>query len=398
MKILRNFLDKIEPHFTEGKLKRAFPLYEAMDSFLYTPGTVTKAAPHIRDGLDLKRLMITVVYAMIPAVIFALYNTGYHAAKAFAANPDQPLLWQTEFALWLGLTPDPASVAGNILLGSLYFLPVYIVTLAAGGFWEVVFAVIRKHEINEGFLVTSLLFPMILPPAIPLWQVAIGISFGIVIGKEIFGGVGMNVLNPALVSRAFLFFAYPAEISGDAVWVAADGISQATPLAEMADTSLKLTATWWDSFIGLIPGSMGETSALACLIGAIVLIATGVASWRIMLSIVAGTTALSLLFNFIGSSTNPMFGITPEWHFVLGGFAFGTVFMATDPVSAAVTRQGQYIYGLMIGFLVVLVRVINPAFPEGMMLAILLANVFSSVIDRYFIQKNIKRRLAKHVS
>ncbi len=398
MKILRNFLDKMEPHFTEGKLKKAFPLYEAMDSFLYTPGIVTKSAPHIKDGLDLKRLMITVVYAMIPAVLFAFYNTGYHAAKAFVANPGQKLLWQTDLAIALGITPDPASLIGNVLIGALYFLPVYIVTLAAGGFWEVVFAVVRKHEINEGFLVTSLLFPMILPPTIPLWQVAVGISFGIVIGKEIFGGVGMNVLNPALVSRAFLFFAYPAEISGNSVWVAADGVSQATPLAEIADTSLKLTASWWDSFIGLIPGSMGETSALASLIGAIVLIITGVASWRIMASIVAGTTLLALLFNFVGSTTNPMFAITPEWHFVLGGFAFGTVFMATDPVSAAVTRQGQYIYGFLIGLLVVLVRVINPAFPEGMMLAILLANVFSSVIDRYFIQKNIKRRLAKNVS
>jgi Na+-transporting NADH:ubiquinone oxidoreductase subunit B len=292
---------------------------------------------------------------------------------------------------------DPANIISNILHGAVYFFPIYIVTLAVGGFWEVLFAVIRKHHIQEGFFVTSLLFPLILPPSIPLWQVAIGISFGVVIGKEVFGGVGMNVLNPALTARAFLFFAYPAQISGDAVWVAVDGFSKATPLAEIADPLMNLSVTWKDAFIGIMPGSMGETSALACLIGAFILIISGIASWRIMLSILAGMIGLTLLFNLVGSATNPMFAVTPLWHLVLGGFAFGTVFMATDPVSAAVTRQGQYLYGFMIGLLVVLIRVINPAFPEGMMLAILFGNVFAPIFDRIFINANIKRRLLRNV-
>jgi Na+-transporting NADH:ubiquinone oxidoreductase subunit B len=281
----------------------------------------------------------------------------------------------------------------------LFFLPVYAVTVAVGGFWEVLFATIRKHEINEGFLVTSLLFPLILPPDIPYWQVAIGISFGVVIGKEVFGGVGMNILNPALTARAFLFFAYPAQISGDKVWVALDGFSQATPLAQFADAALKMPSfSWWDSFIGLIPGSMGETSTLACIIGALILIISGVGSWRIILSVLAGMVLTSLLFNTIGSSTNPMFAVTPVWHFVMGGFAFGAVYMATDPVSAALTEKGKYIYGLLIGVLVVLVRVLNPAFPEGMMLAILFMNLFSPIIDKIFINANIKRRLARNVN
>ncbi|MCW8848517.1 MAG: NADH:ubiquinone reductase (Na(+)-transporting) subunit B, partial [Melioribacteraceae bacterium] len=291
---------------------------------------------------------------------------------------------------------NPSNFLGNMIHGALYFFPVYIVTLAVGGFWEALFASIRKHEIAEGFLVTSLLFPLILPPDIPYWQVAIGISFGVVIGKEVFGGVGMNILNPALTARAFLFFAYPAEISGDKVWVAVDGISKATPLAQFADQSIAITASWWDSFIGLIPGSMGETSALAALIGAFILIVTRIGSWRIMISILVGMVGMTLIFNFIGSSTNSMFQVTPIWHLVIGGFAFGTVFMATDPVSAAMTENGKYLYGLLIGILVVLVRVVNPAFPEGMMLAILFGNVFAPIIDKIFINKNIKRRIARN--
>jgi Na+-transporting NADH:ubiquinone oxidoreductase subunit B len=298
----------------------------------------------------------------------------------------------------LGIGLEPSNLIACFLHGLLYFLPIYIVTLAAGGFWEVLFACIRKHEVHEGFLVTSLLFPLILPPTIPLWQVALGISFGVVLGKEVFGGVGMNVFNPALLGRAFLFFAYPAQISGNAVWVAVDGVSKATPLAELSDPVLKLTTTWWDAFVGIIPGSIGETSTLACLIGAVILIATGVASWRIMVSIVAATAGVSLLLNAIGSATNPMFAVDPLWHFVLGGFAFGTVFMATDPVSAAITRKGQYAYGLLIGLLVVLVRVINPAYPEGMMLAILFGNMFAPLFDRIVINKNIKRRKLRYVA
>jgi len=399
VKFLRNFLDKQHKHFSKGgKLERLYPVYEMVDTILYSPGLTTKGKTHVRDGLDLKRMMIVVVVALIPATLFALYNTGYQANLAMQSlNQQLPGTWQGDVANWLGFSFDPSSLFGNIILGALYFLPVYIVTLAFGGFWEVLFATIRRHEVTEGFLVTSLLFPLILPPSIPLWQVAVGISFGVVIGKEVFGGVGMNVLNPALTARAFLFFAYPAQISGDKVWVAVDGLSRATPLAEMADSSMQLSTTFTDAFFGMIPGSMGETSALACLIGAVVLIITKVGSWRIMLSVVVGATLTALMFNAIGSSTNPMFNVSPVWHFVTGGFAFGTVFMATDPVSAAMTEKGKYVYGFLIGLLVVIVRVVNPAFPEGMMLAILFGNVFAPIIDKIFLNANIKRRQLRNV-
>lgn len=399
MKLLRNLLDKQEKHFHKGgKFEKMFPLYEAVDTFLYTSASPTKSASHIRDLMDLKRMMMTVVIALLPAVFMAFYNTGLQAnlglqAMGAVSSPH----WQAQVIEWLGLGFDPSNILANIVFGGLYFLPVYLVTIAVGGFWEVIFAVIRKHEINEGFLVTSLLFPLILPPNIPYWQVAIGISFGVVIGKEVFGGVGMNILNPALTARAFLFFAYPAQISGDKVWVAVDGLSQATALAQFADTTIAATYSWMDAFLGFIPGSMGETSALACLIGAIILIVSKVGSWKIMLSIIVGTAVTTLALNAIGSSTNPMFEMPFHWHLVVGGFAFGTVFMATDPVSAAMTEKGKYVYGFLIGFLTVLVRVINPAFPEGMMLAILFMNVFAPIIDRYFINKNIKRRLARNV-
>ncbi|MAT56608.1 MAG: NADH:ubiquinone reductase (Na(+)-transporting) subunit B [Ignavibacteriae bacterium] len=399
MKLLRNLLDKQEKHFLKGgKLEKFFPLYEAVDTFLYTPASPTKAASHVRDVMDLKRMMMTVVIALLPAVLMAFYNTGLQAnlglQKMGAASSAH---WQAQVIEWLGVGFDPSNILGNMLFGALYFLPVYLVTIAVGGFWEVIFAVVRKHEINEGFLVTSLLFPLILPPNIPYWQVALGISFGVVIGKEVFGGVGMNILNPALTARAFLFFAYPAEISGDKVWVAVDGLSQATALAQFADSTMEVTYSWMDAFLGFIPGSMGETSALACLIGAIILIATKVGSWKIMLSVIVGTTVTTLLLNLVGSATNPMFNMPVYWHFVIGGFAFGTVFMATDPVSATMTEKGKYVYGFFIGFLTVLVRVINPAFPEGMMLAILFMNVFAPIIDRYYINQNIKRRLARNV-
>ncbi len=399
MKFLRDFFDNQEKHFTNGgKLEKLFPLYEAIDTFAFTPGKVTSNASHVRDVMDLKRMMMTVVYALLPVVLMALYNTGYQANLAIQdLSGATTYQWQEEVIKWLGVGFDPSSILANIIHGALYFLPVYIITLAVGGAWEVIFAVVRKHEINEGFLVTSLLFPLILPPNIPYWQVALGITFGVVIGKEVFGGVGMNILNPALTARAFLFFAYPAQISGEKVWVAIDGVSKATPLAQFAEAGVSTAYTWWDSFIGIIPGSMGETSTLACLIGAIILIASGVGSWRIILSTFVGMVLMSLTFNAIGSSTNPMFSVTPMWHLVLGGFAFGAVFMATDPVSAAMTEKGKYIYGLLIGILVVMVRVVNPAFPEGMMLAILFMNVFSPIIDKYFINQNIKRRLLRNV-
>lgn len=408
MKFLKNLLDNQKKHFTEGKLKKFYYAFDAVETILFTTGKVTKRDSHVRDFMDLKRTMILVVTALFPTVLMALYNTGLQAnlaiaklAGAAAGGGDAgamgmiPSPWQHSVLNFLGVGFSPESILANMVHGALYFFPVYMVTLAVGGFWEMVFAIVRKHEVAEGFLVTSLLFPLIMPPDIPYWQVALGISFGVVVGKEMFGGVGMNIFNPALMGRAFLFFAYPAQISGDKVWVAVDGISKATPLAQFADTSMTVTASWWDAFIGLIPGSMGETSALACLIGAAVLIITGVGSWRIMLGVLIGMVSLSLLLNVIGSDTNPMFAMDPLWHFALGGFAFGMVYMATDPVSGSYTNGGKLIYGLMIGILAVLIRVINPAFPEGMMLAILFGNAFAPVIDKYYINKNVKRRLVR---
>lgn len=394
MKLLRRILDRQAKYFgSDGKLKRWRPFYNAVDTFLFTTGEVTHTAPHIRDNLNLKRLMVTVVMALTPALLMGLYNVGYQANLFLSRSAAQAAVgWRLTILHTLGFAADPASLWGNILHGALYFLPIYITTLIAGGFWEILFAVVRKHDPAEGFLVTSLLFALILPPTIPLWQVAIGISFGVVIGKEIFGGVGMNLLNPALVGRVFLFFAYPIQMTGDTVWVAVDGVSEATLLAT-PETILNQSASWWHAFVGLVPGSIGETSTLACLLGALILIITGIASWRIMVAVLAGMASLSLVFNLaITSTTNLLFAIPPHWHLVLGGFAFGTVFMATDPVSAAMTRRGKYLYGLLIGFLVVLIRVINPAFPEGTMLAILFANIFAPILDRIEVNANIKRR------
>jgi len=301
--------------------------------------------------------------------------------------------WRGAIMALLGLGFDPSNPISNFVHGALYLAPVFLVCNIAGGFWEVVFATIRKHEVNEGFLVTGLLFPLILPPTIPLWQVAVGISFGVVVGKEIFGGTGKNFLNPALTARAFLFFAYPAQISGDAVWVAVDGYTGATSLAMAAQGGADaISMSWLHSFIGLIPGSMGETSVLACLFGAYYLCMTGIGSWRIMLSTTVSFILFILMLNGIGSATNPMFGLSPAWHLVIGGFAFGTVFMATDPVSAAMTQKGQWFYGALIGFMIVMVRVINPAYPEGVMLAILFGNVCAPLIDYFVINANIKRR------
>jgi Na+-transporting NADH:ubiquinone oxidoreductase subunit B len=344
--------------------------------------------------------MVMVIIALIPAILMALYNTGYQANLAMQQlGLDTVSNWRGPIIKMLGVGHDPNSVLANMVHGALYFLPVYIVTLAVGGTFETLFAIVRKHEINEGFLVTSMLFPLILPPDIPLWQVALGITFGVVIGKEVFGGTGMNILNPALTARAFLFFAYPAEISGDKVWVAVDGLSKATPLAEFADPNLgHASIQWMDAFLGFIPGSMGETSTLACLIGAVILIATGVGSWRIMLSMFLGMVAFSSFLNVVGSDTNPMFAMPWYWHLVVGGFAFGTVFMATDPVSASMTEKGKWAYGALIGVTAVMVRVLNPAFPEGVMLAILFGNVFAPIIDRIVLNANIKRRELRSAS
>ena len=397
MKALRDFLDKQGEQFEEGgKLEKLYPFYEAGDTFLYTSGEVTHADSHVRDGMDLKRMMITVVLALQPCILMALYNTGLQASLAYQSmGATGTADWHVWLAQLLGLSFQPSDVLSCLAIGAIYFVPVQLVTTAAGGLCEAIFAVVRKHEINEGFLVTSTLFPLTMPPLIPLWQVALGIAFGVVIGKEIFGGVGMNFLNPALTGRTFLYFAYPAQISGDAVWVAVDGYSQATPLAAFADTELSLSYTWWESFVGLIPGSMGETSTIACLLGAGILILTRVGSWQIMSGVTIGMVGLSWLFNWIGSETNPMFNLTPAWHFVIGGFAFGAVFMATDPVSAAMTKGGKWIYGILIGVMTVLIRVTNPAYPEGIMLAILFGNVFAPIIDRVFVNRDIKRRLAR---
>lgn len=394
--MLRKMLDNIGKQFEKGgKFERLFPLYEAADTIMYSPGKVTKSGSHIRDGIDLKRTMMMVVYALIPVVLMAMYNTGLQTNAALQTVADAES-WRISLLSAFGIGFNPESIFDNMMHGALFFLPLYMVTLAVGGFWEVLFATVRKHEINEGFFVTGLLFPLICPPDLPFWQAALGISFGVVIGKEVFGGVGMNILNPALVGRAFLFFAYPAQISGDAVWVGVDGVSQATPLSQFADKALEVTSSWWDAFYGLIPGSMGETSTLAILIGAVILILSGIGSWRVMLSVFIGMVAIALMFNAIGSETNPMFAMSWQWHFVLGGFAFGMVFMATDPVSSAMSQQGQWIYGILIGGLVVMVRVVNPAFPEGMMLAILFGNTFAPVIDKIFTKKNIKRRLVRN--
>lgn len=407
MKALRRILDRQGKMFEPGgKLEKLYPLWEAQDTFLYTPGSVTKGASHVRDAVDLKRIMITVVVALIPAIGMAMYNTGLQAHRFIQAGAQPLENWQSSVMQSLGLAYDPSSLLACVVHGALYYLPVLLVTFTVGGLAESVFAMVRKHEINEGFLVTGMLFPLTLPATIPLWQVAIGIIFGVVIGKEIFGGTGMNILNPALTARAFLFFAYPAQISGDNVWVAAktsaDGYSGATALSNGAVGGLPAIAetaqglSWQDAFYGFVPGSMGETSALACLIGAVILIVTQIGSWRIMASAVIGTIGASMLLNAIGSETNLLLNVPFWWHMVLGGWAFGIVFMATDPVSGAQSNAGRWAYGFGIGVLAVFIRVLNPAFPEGVMLAILFMNVFAAFIDHFVVQANIRRRKARY--
>jgi Na+-transporting NADH:ubiquinone oxidoreductase subunit B len=397
---MRRLLDNIKPHFDRGgKFEKYHALYEMVDTFLYTPDDSTRSAPHVRDVIDLKRLMSYVVVSLIPCILWSWYNTGYQANLALQELGVIGESWRNGLLLTLNVGFDPGSILACTVHGLLYFLPIYLTTLVVGGCWEVLFALVRKHEVNEGFLVTSMLFALTLPPNMPLWMVALGISFGVVIGKEIFGGTGKNFLNPALVGRAFLYFAYPADISGDLVWVAVDGYSRATPLGLSTLGGVEaVTAegySWWNAFIGLMPGSLGETSTLACLLGAVFLIYTKVASWRIILGVFFGMVMTSFLFN-MQVSDNPMMAMPWYWHLVLGGFAFGMVFMATDPVSAAMTNAGRWVFGLLIGFMTVLIRVVNPAFPEGIMLAILFANIFAPLIDYVVIQLNIRRRLRRH--
>ena len=405
---LRDILDRVgKPFHKGGRYERWFPLYEAIDTLFYAPASVTRTGSHVRDALDLKRMMFLVVIAALPCVFMAMYNTGLQANLAIdPARIGELDGWRHALIQGLGIGYSPDFFLGNVFHGALYFLPLYIVTMAVGGFWEVLFSVVRKTEINEGFFVTGLLFPLILPPTTPLWQAALGISFGVVIAKEVFGGVGMNFVNPALAARAFLFFAYPAGMSGDQVWNAApaaatvDGWSGATLLGQMrqaTDAGVLDGFSWWNAFIGLEPGSMGETSALACLIGLAVILFTGVGSWRIVLSVTLGTIAMSTLLNVVGSDTNPWFAVPFWWHMVLGGWAFATVFMATDPVTAPYSEKGKWIYGALIGALVVLIRVVNPAYPESVMLVILLMNVAAPVIDYVLVQANIRQRRARRV-
>ena len=542
MKLLRSTLDKTAPLFEKGgKLEKLYPAYEAGDTFLYTPGEVTDGPSHVRDGMDLKRMMTLVIVALIPAIFMACYNTGYQANRALVddlaaeAVVDAPVLadeaaaalggltpeqvaslnagellglsaedfrtlpedelaeltepvrsvptaaleadllgeaeepteaaeaslaaaleargavdavvaarqletpeienWRGWVMGLLGIGPDPGSFVSNFLHGLLWFLPVYIVTVAAGGTAEAIFSIVRGHEINEGFLVSSMLFPLTLPATIPLWQAALGILFGIVVAKEVFGGTGRNFLNPAMTSRAFLYFAYPADITGDKVWNAATGTSEAAYDAYTSATTLNTMSTradgttmptliaggadfkgtdasWSDAFLGFIEGSMGETSFLAVAIGAAILIAVGVGSWRIMAGCLVGFLAFDTVLWLVGGNglaylgmseeagltAYPMYNIPPWWHLVVGGFAFGAVFMATDPVSSTWTKQGHWYYGILIGVVTILIRVVNPAYPAGIMLAVLFGNVFAPLIDYFVVQGNIKRRLARSES
>lgn len=396
---LRQYLDKIEPNFHKGgKYEKWYALFEAVDTIFYSPSSVTNTTAHVRDGIDLKRMMITVWFCAFPAMFFGMWNVGFQANSYLAqAGSAMGNDWHSVIIAMLAGN-NPASLWDNLIYGAVYFLPIYAVTFIVGGFWEVLFATIRKHEVNEGFFVTSILFALIVPPSIPLWQVALGISFGVVIGKEVFGGTGKNFLNPALTGRAFLFFAYPAQISGDAVWTAVDGFSGATPLSMVSANGMEVLngqLTWLDAFLGTMQGSIGETSTLAILIGGAVLLMTKIASWRIVSGVMLGMIAMSLVMNLVGSETNHMFAMPWYWHFVVGGFAFGMIFMATDPVSASMTNTGKWYFGALIGVMVVLIRVINPAFPEGMMLAILFGNLFAPFIDHLVVQANIKRRLAR---
>ncbi len=358
----QNFFQKIEHHFTgDGKYKRFFALYEAAATIFYTPGFVSQRPSHVRDAVDLKRIMIFVYLATFPAIFFGSYNVGLQANGA------------------------DAGLFSNFLTGFLHsFLPVYLTVFIVGGIWEVLFASIRGHEINEGFFVTSILFALIVPPDVPLWQAALGISFGVVIAKEVFGGTGRNFVNPALAGRAFLYFAYPAQMSGDTIWVL-DGVTRATPLGVVPSDGMAAMTdkfNWFDAFMGFIPGSIGEVSTFAILLGGAFLIFVGIASWRIITGVMIGMVATVLLFNFIGSDTNEMMNMGPHWHLVLGGFAFGMIFMATDPVTAVT----------------VLIRVVNPAFPEGIMLAILFANMFAPLIDYFVVKANVKRREVRYGS
>jgi Na+-transporting NADH:ubiquinone oxidoreductase subunit B len=372
MKGLRRFLDKIKPNFEKGgKFAKLRSTFDAFETFLFVPNKVTFAGSHIRDAVDLKRTMSIVVIALMPPMLFGMWNVGY---QHFISHGMETTFWE------------------NFWYGFLQVLPIVIVSYVTGLAIEFGFAQARGHEVNEGFLVTGMLIPMIVPPDTPLWMVALATAFAVIFGKEVFGGTGMNILNPALTARAFLFFAYPKEISGDKVWIAdkLDAFSGATPLGHAMIGEVDKIPSPMDMFLGFIPGSIGETSTVAIIIGALILLITGVASWRILFSVVAGGLLMGWIFNLV--ALNEYMQI-PAWeHLIMGGFAFGAVYMATDPVTASQTLKGQYIYGFLIGVFAILVRVFNPAYPEGMMLAILFMNIFSPLIDHYVIQANIRMR------
>lgn len=375
MKFLRDFLDKQKPHFEKGgKFEKLHSTFDAFETFLFVSNRVTTKGAHIRDAIDMKRTMIVVVIALMPALVFGIWNVGY------------------QHYLSQGMAYDFWPMFG---FGLLKVLPVIVVSYVVGLAIEFAFAQYRHHEVNEGFLVSGMLIPLVMPPNVPLWMVAVATAFAVIIGKEVFGGTGMNILNPALTARAFLFFAYPSVMSGDKVWIAekADAYSGATPLGHLLVGEVDKLPSNMSMFLGTIPGSVGETSTLAILLGAALLIATGIGSWRIMVSVVGGGLAMGLLFNLWGA--NAYMNIPAYQHLIMGGFAFGTVFMATDPVSAAQTKRGKYIYGFLIGMIAVLIRVFNPAYPEGMMLSILLLNVFAPLIDHYVVQSNISKRLKR---
>ncbi len=384
MKPIKKLLDKIKPNFEKGgKLEKFYPAFNALETFLFVPEhTAPPDGAHVRDAIDLKRTMILVVISLVPCLLFGIWNTGYQHDKAIG-NLD-------------------SSFIDQIIFGAIKVMPVVIVSYASGLTVEFIFAIIRKHTINEGFLVSGMLIPLVMPVDVPLWMVAVSTIFAVIIGKEVFGGTGMNILNPALTARAFLFFAYPTKMSGDEVWVntdlskgqqIVDGFSGATPLGDAAAGYADKIPDFWDSFIGIIPGSIGETSTIACLVGAAILLYTGIGSWRIMVSVVAGGLVMAFIFNLFGSNT--LMQIAPLNHLVLGGFAFGAIFMATDPVTAAQTNKGKFIYGFLIGLFAIMIRVFNPAYPEGMMLAILFMNVMAPLIDHYVVRANIRRRLKR---
>lgn len=381
---LRNFITKIKPNFVEGgKFPWLKSTFEAFETFAFTPNTVTKRGCHVRDGVDLKRAMITVVIALCPAMLFGMWNIGYQTALN---TPDWPF---ANINVWT-----------CFLFGLVRMLPLIAVSYIVGLAIEFAFAQIRHHEVNEGFLVTGFIIPMIVPVTTPLWQLALATAFAVIIGKEAFGGTGMNFLNPALVARAFLFFSYPTHMSGDQVWIAADwfgadALTGATPMGQLS-AGMNPSASALDMFLGVIPGSTCETSVVAILLGAFILLFTGIASWRIMLSVILGGGAMGILFNIIGA--NAYMQLPFYYHFLMGGFMFGAVFMATDPVTAAQTNHGKWIYGLLIGAFAVVLRVLNPAYPEGMMLSILFMNCFAPLIDHCVVSRNIKRRQRRAIA